>query len=131
MTYAEIRHPEARAEGEPRRIKAFDAARSAQHSPSQMTGNDFEAARLTVRLGAVAANYRACQRLAGPAAVAGVVKADAYGLGVAPVAPALAAAGCDTFFVARLEEGVALRAASCRRRASSCWTARRPMRCRR
>src|SRR5690606_3310298 len=42
-------------------------------------------------------------------AVAAVVKADAYGLGAQEVAPALAAAGCDSFFVARLEEGVALR----------------------
>jgi len=70
---------------------------------------DFEAARLTVRLGAVAANYRTYRRLAGPTAVAAVVKADAYGLGAARVAPALADAGCDSFFVARLEEGVALR----------------------
>ncbi len=41
--------------------------------------------------------------------MAGVVKADAYGLGAAMVAPRLAEAGCDTFFVARLEEGLALR----------------------
>ena len=74
-----------------------------------MRPSDFEAARLTVRLGAVAANYRLCQRLAGPAAVAGVVKADGYGLGLAPIGGALAAAGCDTFFVARLEEGIQLR----------------------
>jgi alanine racemase len=75
-----------------------------------MRPTEFEAARLTVRLGAVAANYRLCQRLAGPAVVAGVVKADGYGLGLARVSSALAGAGCDTFFVARLEEGVALRA---------------------
>jgi alanine racemase len=71
--------------------------------------NDFQAARLTVRLGAVASNFRNVQRMSGPAAVAGVVKADAYGMGMAPVARRLAQAGCDTFFVARLEEGVALR----------------------
>jgi len=70
---------------------------------------DFEAARLTVRLGAIAANYRHFQRLAAPAAVAGVVKADGYGMGAAMVAPRLAAEGCDTFFVARAEEGIALR----------------------
>ncbi|HEY0105723.1 MAG TPA: alanine racemase [Rhizomicrobium sp.] len=74
-----------------------------------MSEPDFEAARLTVRLDAVVANYRLFQRLIGPAAVAGVVKADAYGLGAEPVVAALTAAGCDTFFVARLEEGVALR----------------------
>ena len=70
---------------------------------------DFEAARLTVRLGAIAANFKTAQRLAGTATAAAVVKADAYGTGLAAVAPALAQAGCDTFFVARLEEGLALR----------------------
>jgi alanine racemase len=73
------------------------------------TEADFEAARLTVRLPAIAGNYRTYQRTAGPALVAAVVKADAYGLGALRVGPALAAAGCDTFFVARLAEGVALR----------------------
>lgn len=76
-----------------------------------MSKSDFEAARLTVRLGAVAANYRECARAAGPAAVAGVVKADAYGLGMVPVATTLVGAGCDSFFVGRLEEGIALRPA--------------------
>ena len=71
--------------------------------------SDFEAARLTVRLSAIAANYRTYRRMTGPTAVAAVVKADAYGLGADRVAPALAEAGCDSFFVARLEEGVALR----------------------
>jgi len=71
---------------------------------------DFHAARLTVRLKAIAANYRTYRRMTGPASVAAVVKADAYGLGAAKVAPALAEAGCDCFFVARLEEGIGLRA---------------------
>ena len=74
-----------------------------------MRDGDYEAAFLDVRLGAIAANYRAYQRLAGPAAIAGMVKADAYGLGAGMVAPALADAGCDSFFVARLDEGVRLR----------------------
>jgi len=73
------------------------------------TKKDFEAARLTVRLKAIAANYRTYCRLTAPTAVAAVVKADAYGMGVAKVAPALADAGCESFFVARLEEGVTLR----------------------
>ena len=71
--------------------------------------SDFQAARLTVRLPAIVANYRTYRRMTGPTAVAAVVKADAYGLGIAKVAPALEAAGCDSFFVARLEEGIALR----------------------
>lgn len=37
------------------------------------------------------------------------MKADAYGLGADRVAPALAAAGCRTFFVACIDEGIALR----------------------
>ncbi len=74
-----------------------------------MKDSDFEAAWLTVRLGAITANYKDFRRMAGSASVAGMVKADGYGLGAAFVGPALAAMGCDTFFVARLEEGIALR----------------------
>jgi alanine racemase len=74
-----------------------------------MANADVMAARLTVRLEAVAQNYRKFQERCGPATVAAAVKADAYGLGLAPVVQTLAEAGCDSFFVARLEEGVALR----------------------
>jgi alanine racemase len=86
-------------------------ARPQPRHPAAMSEDipDFEAARLTVRLPAIAGNYRTYRRLAGPTAVAAVVKADAYGLGASRVAPALAEVGCDSFFVARLEEGVALR----------------------
>jgi alanine racemase len=48
--------------------------------------------------------------LGAPAECAAVVKADAYGLGTAAVAPALARAGCRTFFVATLGEAKELRA---------------------
>ncbi len=57
-----------------------------------------------------------CALQAAPARCAAVVKADAYGLGAVQVAPALAAAGCRIFFVATLDEGIALRRASARRR---------------
>lgn len=57
-------------------------------------------------------NYRALSRVVGPARVAGMVKADAYGLGIAEVVPALAAEGCDTFFVATADEGIAARRAA-------------------
>jgi alanine racemase len=73
-----------------------------------MTNPSEPMARLTIRLGAVVENFRLCRTFSG-GAVAGVVKADAYGLGAAPIARALADAGCDTFFVARLEEGIAVR----------------------
>ena len=74
-----------------------------------MHSTGFEAARLTVRLDALAANYHRFVQLCGRAAVAPAVKADAYGLGAARTVDTLARAGCDTFFVARLEEGIALR----------------------
>ncbi|HKB95265.1 MAG TPA: alanine racemase [Rhizomicrobium sp.] len=91
----------------------MDVARRHRHPAVMGEGisADFEAARLTVRLPAIVANYRTYRRMTGPTAVAAVVKADAYGMGAARVAPALADAGCDSFFVARLEEGVALRKA--------------------
>jgi alanine racemase len=65
---------------------------------------------LTTDLAAIAANYRLLAERVAPAECAGVVKADAYGLGVVKVAPALHRAGCRTFFVAMLAEGLALRA---------------------
>jgi alanine racemase len=64
---------------------------------------------LTVDLGAIAANWRALSDMAAPAEAAAVVKANAYGLGVARVAPALWAAGARTFFVALPREGAELR----------------------
>ncbi|CCE08326.1 putative alanine racemase (alr) [Bradyrhizobium sp. STM 3843] len=66
---------------------------------------------LTVDLDALVANWRRLEKTAVPAECAGVIKADAYGCGTAPVARALAAAGCKTFFVATLSEARAARAA--------------------
>ncbi len=66
--------------------------------------------QLTVRLGALASNYREVRRRAADALVGPVVKADAYRIGMVPVAKALAAEGADLFFVARVEEGIVLRA---------------------
>ena len=68
-------------------------------------------ARLTIDLEALAANYLQLCAVAAPAAVAAVVKANAYGLGMLPVAARLRAAGCRSFFVATPAEGLELRAA--------------------
>ena len=68
-------------------------------------------ALLTIDLDAVTENWR---RLAARSALAecgAVLKADGYGLGAAEIGRALAAAGVRTFFVAHLDEGIALRAA--------------------
>jgi len=68
-------------------------------------------ARLTIDLNAVAANYAALRSMTRGAEVAPVVKADGYGLGAAAIARRLWAEGARSFFVARIEEGEALRAA--------------------
>nr|MEA2799178.1 alanine racemase [Phenylobacterium sp.] len=69
------------------------------------------AARLTIDLDALARNYAVLRAEAGGTEVAPVLKSDAYGLGVGPVARRLWAEGARSFFVARLAEGEALRAA--------------------
>lgn len=68
-------------------------------------------ASLIIDLGAIAANYRTLREAAPGAEVAAVVKANAYGTGMVPVARRLAAAGCRTFFVADPLEGTSLRKA--------------------
>lgn len=65
---------------------------------------------LSIDLDAIVDNWRSLRALTVSAECAAVVKADAYGLGVKPVAQALASAGCKVFFVASLTEGRALRA---------------------
>ena len=65
-------------------------------------------ASLTIDLAAIASNWRNLNAQSGVEAAA-VVKADAYGLGIDPVASCLAQAGARTFFVAVAEEGAALR----------------------
>ena len=66
---------------------------------------------LTVDLDALRSNYRLlrARARAGGAACAAVLKSDAYGLGAVPVGRALYGAGCRHFFVAHLDEGLALR----------------------
>ena len=66
--------------------------------------------RLTIDLRALRANWRTLADRARPAQCAAVVKADAYGLGAAAVAPALWREGARTFFVALPSEALALRA---------------------
>lgn len=60
---------------------------------------------ITIDLDALQDNWRALAKLVAPATCAGVVKADAYGLGASEIIPALALAGCSTFFIATPEEG--------------------------
>lgn len=65
---------------------------------------------LTINLAALRENYQTLEHLSrATCETAAVVKADAYGLGVAHVAPALYQAGARRFFVATLDEGIELR----------------------
>ncbi|MCQ9154682.1 alanine racemase [Acidomonas methanolica] len=79
-------------------------------SPVHDIGNG-AGGRLRVDLGALAGNYARLRAEVAPGVgVGAAVKADAYGLGVARIAPVLHKAGCRSFFVATLDEALALRA---------------------
>ncbi len=67
--------------------------------------------RATIRLSAIVDNWRALSAAASGAEAGAVVKANAYGHGLAETGRALAAAGCRTFFTAYVFEAVALREA--------------------
>lgn len=70
----------------------------------------FSSGILQIRLTAIRANWhQVAKRLSPGTQCAAVVKANAYGVGMARVAPAVYAAGCRYFFVATLTEAVALR----------------------
>lgn len=60
--------------------------------------------RLTLDSDALAANWRALDRLSGKARAGAAVKANAYGLGVAKAVPHLRDAGARDFFVAHWSE---------------------------
>ena len=66
--------------------------------------------QVNIDLAQIAANWQALARLVAPANCGAVVKADAYGLGAAHVIPALAKAGCGTFFIATPKEAEEARA---------------------
>ena len=65
---------------------------------------------LTIDLDRLKTNYRIVAERSSHAEAAAVVKADAYGLGIPQVVPALLSAGCRRFFVAQPHEGIAVRA---------------------
>lgn len=71
----------------------------------------FTTPTLTVSLPAIVANWQTLRARFTGEECAAVVKANAYGLGALEVSTALEKAGCHTFFVATIEEGIALREA--------------------
>jgi alanine racemase len=67
---------------------------------------------LTIDLAALEANWHALGRRVMPSECSAVIKADAYGCGIEPVAARLSRAGCKTFFVADLAEARRARSAA-------------------
>lgn len=81
---------------------------STQISTAETAPIDTAPAVLEVDLGAVVANWRLLCDRHPSGDVAGVIKADGYGLGARAVGAALYAAGCRHFFVAFLDEALAV-----------------------
>ena len=67
--------------------------------------------RLTIDLGVLKRNWQALDKVSRGALTGAVVKADAYGTGIAQSSRALYEAGARFFFTATPDEGVAVRAA--------------------
>ena len=65
--------------------------------------------RLLLSKQALASNYQRLSLFSGEAECAASIKANAYGVGIDFAAPVLWEAGCRTFFVAYLDEAIALR----------------------
>ena len=63
---------------------------------------------LTIDLDAIVSNWQRIKAETQHGRASAVIKADGYGCGLSQVGLALAAAGCDTFFVAHLDEAIAL-----------------------
>ena len=77
--------------------------------PASANAESLAYGRLTIDTAALASNWRTCGARAPRAECAAVVKANAYGIGIENAVPALAEAGCRTFFVAQVAEAVAVR----------------------
>ena len=74
------------------------------------SGNMSTRSILTINCHALAENYRQIQQIVGAGVhVAGVVKADGYGIGMSAMAQTLYHAGCRVFYTAQLSEAIALR----------------------
>jgi alanine racemase len=72
---------------------------------------NFLGAYIDINLDAIAQNWRYFNKIAPEAVVSGVIKADAYGLGVDKVAHRLQNIGCNNYFVATLKEAIEARQA--------------------
>ncbi|MCP4181930.1 MAG: alanine racemase [Hyphomicrobiales bacterium] len=72
-------------------------------------GEHLASCKLTIDHAALCDNWRKLDAASPGARTASVVKANGYGLGLGEVGISLAAAGCEVFFVANVDEGIRLR----------------------
>jgi len=79
------------------------------HRPTAPTTDLLTPTRAEIDLDALRANLASIRRLAGEAAVMGVVKADAYGHGTEHIVPVLQEEGVEMFAVANVPEALRLR----------------------
>ena len=63
---------------------------------------------LEINIDSIIHNYQLINTKVGNTECAAVLKADAYGMGASVIAKALDKAGCSTFFVATIDEGIEL-----------------------
>lgn len=70
-----------------------------------------ETGAMIIDLAAVQKNYQTFEKHITPTTIAPVIKANAYGLGMVPVCEALVNVGAKEFFVATIDEGIALKKA--------------------
>lgn len=93
-------------------MSAF-AAENPYYYPISAAGDEDEGVarptRVVVDLDALAANFRAIREQVAPAKVMPILKANAYGHGLVPVARLMEHLGADYLGVAVLEEGILLR----------------------
>ena len=75
------------------------------------SSQDRAGAILSIDLQALVENWRLLKSRCAARDTGAVIKADGYGIGAVQAAIALKAAGCATFYVAHLDEGIAVRAA--------------------
>lgn len=66
---------------------------------------------VVIDLPAIKRNYHSFEKHISPATIAPVIKANAYGLGMIPVCETLNQEGASEFFVATIDEGIALKKA--------------------
>ena len=86
----------------------MQAELSPRRSPRPLPHSPPAALRLDLDRDALAANWRALDRLSGAARAGAAVKADGYGLGARRVSEVLAGEGCRDFFVAHWSEAAPL-----------------------